>query len=203
MSYASPTGDADVSSGNEDPAKVAAREALGKAAVEYFLATQAFRWKSLTPMPHNNPGFDVKAIAHDGAEEYIEVKGQGAAWTEDGVALTPTELMAARTHGQRYWLCVVEHVQDDKRRSLHLLQNPYGLTQQFRFDSGWKSAAISLTAAPIYPDVGLFVEIPQIGRGRILSFKKANQFYKLHLMLGDGRQVHKVFNPATMRLSTD
>lgn len=202
MSYAAAPGAAD-RSGEDDPAKAAARDALGKAAVEYFLATQAPRWKSLVPMPHNNPGFDVKAIAHDGADEFIEVKGQGAGWTEDGVALTPTELMTAQKHGDRYWLCVVEHVQDEKRRALYLLQNPYGLTQQFRFDSGWKTAAISPAAVSLKPEVGLFVEIPGVGRGRILSFKKANQFYKLHVMLDGGGQAHKLFNPATMKLSAE
>ena len=118
----------------DDPAKAAAREAIGKVAVEYFIATQASRWKALVPMPHNNPGFDVKAVAHDGSDEFIEVKGQGAGWTEAGVALTPTELMTAQKHGDRYWLCVVEHAEDKERRALYLLQNPYGLTQQFRFE---------------------------------------------------------------------
>ncbi len=202
MSYAAGPNTADQHD-DADPAKAAAREALGKAAVQYFLATQAARWKSLVEMPHNNPGFDVRAIAQDDTEEYIEVKGQSAGWTEDGVALTPTELATAQKHGDRYWLCVVEHVQDDKRRALHLLQNPYGLTQQFRFDSGWKSAAISPSAVPMKPEVGLRVEIPGVGRGRIVSFKKANQFYKLHVMLEDGRQTNKIFNPATMTLSAE
>lgn len=84
---------------------------------------------------------------------------------------------------------------------MYLLQNPYGLTQQFRFDSGWKTAAINLAAVPLKPEVGLFIEMPGVGRGRILSFKKSNQFYKLHLILDGGRQINKLFNPATMKLS--
>jgi hypothetical protein len=202
MSYAAGPNNTDKQD-DADHAKAAARDAIGKAAVQYFLATQVARWKSLVEMPHNNPGFDVRAIAHDGFDEYIEVKGQSAGWTEDGVALTPTELATAQKHGDRYWLCVVEHVQDDKRRALYLVQNPYGLTQQFRFDSGWKSAAISQSAVPIKPEVGLIVDVPGVGRGRIVSFKKANQFYKLHLMLEDGRQTNKLFNPATMKLSAE
>ena len=187
----------------DDPAKAAAREAIGKVAVEYFIATQASRWKALVPMPHNNPGFDVKAVAHDGSDEFIEVKGQGAGWTEAGVALTPTELMTAQKHGDRYWLCVVEHAEDKERRALYLLQNPYGLTQQFRFNSGWKTAAISHAAVSVVPEAGLYVEIPGEGRGKILSFKKASRFYKLHLMLDGGRLANRVFNPATMKLSAD
>ena len=102
-------------------------------------------------MPHNNPGFDVQAVAHDGSEEFIEVKGQSGAWTEEGVALTPTELLAAQRAGEHYWLCVVEYVHDQNRRALHLVKNPFGLTNQFRFDSGWRSAAINETVTPLKP----------------------------------------------------
>ena len=94
-------------------------------------------------------------------------------------------------------------MQDEKRRALYLLQNPYGLTQQFRFDSGWKTAAISQAAFPLKPAVGLFVDIPGVGRGQILSFKKGNQFYKLHVMLDGGAQINKLFNPATMKLAAE
>lgn len=203
MSYAASPSVAHREGDSDDPEKAAARDATGKAAVDYFLATQASRWSALTPMPHNNPGFDIKAVAHDGAEEFIEVKGQSAAWTEDGVALTPKELETAQRWGERFWLCVVEYVQDEKRRGLYLLKNPYGLTQQFRFDSGWKSAALSEAAVPLKPEAGLFIEIPGEGKGQILSVRKKGRFYGLHVVLEGGRQVNKLFNPATMKLSTE
>ena len=207
MSYAAAPG-ASNNVGEDDPVRAAARIALGHAAVEYFRSAQghaneASRWKSLVPMPHNNPGFDVAATTHEGVEEFIEVKGQSAGWTEDGVALTPKELETAQKHGDRYWLCVVEHMQDEKRRASYLVQNPYGLTKEFRFDSGWKSAAVVQAAVPLVPAVGLFVEMPGVGRGKVLSFKKANQLYKLHVMLDGGGQVNRIFNPATMKLSAE
>lgn len=174
-----------------------------QAAVDYFLATQAARWKSLLPMPHNNPGFDIKAVSQEGQDEFIEVKGQSGAWTEDGVALTPTELAEAQRRGERYWLCVVEYATDAKRRTLYLLKNPYGLTQQFRFDSGWKSAAHSEAAVPMKPEAGLNIDLPELGKGRILSLRRKGQFYNLHVILESGRQVNKIFNPATMKLSTE
>ncbi len=204
MSYAASFEEAQREWNADNAEEAAARDAIGQAAVDYFVVTQSGRWKSLTPMPHNNPGFDVKAVAYDGTEEVIEVKGRSAAWTEDGVALTPTELMAARSWGERYWLCVVEFAQDEKRRALYLLKNPYGLTNQFRFDSGWKSATIiSEAAIPLKPDAGLFIEIPRDGRGRIFSSRKKGQFFKLHIIFDDGRQVHRTFNPATMKLSAE
>ena len=203
MSYAASPGEAQNEGNADDLEKAAARNATGRAAVDYFLVTQSARWKSLTPMHHNNPGFDVKAVAHDGTEEFIEVKGQSAAWTEDGVSLTPEELMTAQRWGERYWLCVVEYAHDEKRRTLYLLKNPYGLTQQFRYDSGWKSAAISEAAAPLKPEAGLFIDIPGVGKGRIISVRRRGQFYGLHVLLDGGRQVNKTFNPATMKLSTE
>ncbi len=203
LSYAVGPGEADQPNSNDDPAKAAAREATGRAAVAYFMTTQAERWKSLTEMPHNNPGFDVQAIANDGHEEFIEVKGQSGAWTEAGVALTPTELMAAQQKGDRYWLCIVEYAEEDSRRQLHLLRNPYGLTQQFRFDVGWKSVAESITTVTLEPEKDIYIDVPSVGRGRILSVRNKGKFFHLHVILDDGRQVFKLFNPAKMRLSKE
>lgn len=203
LSYAAGPGDADKPNPDDDPAKAAVREATGRAAVEYFMTMQAGRWKSLTEMPHNNPGFDIRAIADDNQEEFIEVKGQSGAWTEEGVALTPTELMTAQQKGDRYWLCVVEYAQDNKRRQLHLLRNPYGLTQQFRFDVGWKSAAVSVATVPLKPEKDMYINMPGVGRGRILSVRGKGQFFNLHVILEDGRQVNKPFNPAKMTLSKE
>jgi hypothetical protein len=203
LSYATAPGETDQSNPEDAPAKAAAREATGRAAVEYFMTTQAGRWKSLTEMPHNNPGFDVQAIADDEQEEFIEVKGQSGAWTEEGVALTPMELMTAQQKGDRYWLCVVEYAQDDKRRQLHLLRNPFGLTQQFRFDVGWKSVAESVATVRLTPEKDMYIDMPGVGFGRILSVRGKGRFFNLHVFLDDGRQVNKPFNPVKMTLSKE
>lgn len=203
LSYATGPGDLDRVNPDDDPARAAAREATGRAAVKHFLATQAARWKSVTEMPHNNPGFDVYAITDDDQDEYIEIKGQSGAWTEEGVALTPTELMTAQQKGHRYWLCVVEYAQDDNRRQLHLLRNPYGLTQQFRFDVGWKSIAESVETAPLKPEKDMYIDMHEVGRGQILSVRGKGQFFNLHVILENGRQVNKLFNPAKMILSKE
>ncbi|UVM07111.1 DUF3883 domain-containing protein [Pseudomonas laurylsulfatiphila] len=203
LSYAAAPSATDQSNPENDPAMAAAREATARAAVEYFLTTHVGRWKSLIEMPHTNPGFDVLAIAHDGEEEFIEVKGQSGAWTEEGVALTPKELMTAQQKGERYWLCVVEYAQDDKRRQLHLLRNPFGLTQQFRFDVGWKSVAESVATAPLTPEKDMYIDMQGVGVGRILSVRGKGRFFNLHVILDDGRQVNKPFNPSKMTLSKE
>lgn len=178
--------------------------AVEQAAVKYFLEEGAPQWKSVEVMPPGNPGYDIKAVAMDGREEFIEVKGQGGAWTEEGVALTPTELAKAHSARDRYWLCVVEYATDDNRRQLFLVQDPFGLTTQFRFDRGWKAIAKTIVARPQRPEVGMFITIANEGRGHITKVRGSGQFTKLHIEFGDGRQsFSKVFNPATMTLSYD
>ena len=96
-------------------------------------------------------------------------------------------------------LCLEAAVQ----QILHLVNNPFGRADQFRFDSGWKAAAIREAAAPpLVPTAGLRIEIPGLGTGTIASVKKGgSMFSKVHVYLADGRQVFRVFDPARMRLS--
>jgi hypothetical protein len=86
---------------------------------------------------------------------------------------------------------------------LHLLRDPFGLTQQFRFDVGWKSAMESADAAPLKPQKDLYIDMHNVGRGRIVSVRDKGRFFNLHVILEDGRQVNKLFNPATMTLLRD
>jgi len=165
------------------------------------MQTQSARWKSLTEMDHFNPGFDVLAVAHDGEEEFVEVKGQSAAWTESGVALSSRELQEAQKRRGRFWLCVVEYVHDDLRRRLYLFQDPFGLANQFLFDSGWKDAAIVCNDAPLQPHDGLFIEIPGDGRGKIISVKKRGKLFHLHVLLDSGKQKNLLFKPDKMTIS--
>lgn len=167
------------------------------------MATLAKRWASLTEMPHNNPGYDVRALTAAGDEEFIEVKGQGGAWTQEGVALTPTELLTAQKMGDRYWLCVVEYAEDEKRRQLSLVKNPFGLAQQFRYDVGWKAAAEKVSGAPSIPDKGLYIDITGVGVGRIIGVNGKGKFFKIHVILQGGKQTNCVFNPAKMTLSEE
>ncbi len=173
----------------------------GSIAVKFFMENQAARWKTLTEMPELNPGYDVLAVAHDGEEEFIEVKGQTDVWTERGVTLTPRELVEAQKRRGRYWLCVVEYVHDEKRRRLYLFQDPFGLTDQFKFDSGWKTAAIVVNDAPLLPEVGRYIEIPGEGCGKIISVTHRGKLSRLHVLLDTGKQKNLLFNPNKMTVS--
>ena len=188
-----------------DPESVKRKKAVEQAAVRHFMAIAGGGWKEVHVMSNpNNPGFDILAIAHDGAEEFIEVKGQSRAWTEIGVALTPTELLKAAEKRERYWLCVVEYATDENRRQLYLVNNPFGVANQFRFDKGWKGKATTVAAKPAHPKPGLYVTITDEGKARILDVKGNGQLVKLNLQFADGRKrFNKLFEPNTMALSID
>lgn len=191
--------------GNESDPEVAKRKrAVEKAAVDHFVATAAGQWKHVQVMENpNNPGFDIRAIAYDDAEEFIEIKGQTYDWTEVGVALTPTELLKASKERERYWLCVVEYATDENRRQLHLVNNPFGIANQFRFDKGWKRKATTVAAKPTRPAEGLFVTIAGQGKARIVGVKGKGKLIKLAVQLADGQKCFKLFEPNTMQLSVD
>lgn len=179
------------------------RDATAQAAVRHFLQTQRAKWATLEEMQPYNKGFDVRGVAHDGSEHFIEIKGQSTAWTAAGISMTPSELLCAADKREHYWLCVVEHAIHPGRQILHLVNDPFGKADQFRFDSGWKATATSeASALPLVPAPGLRIDIQGLGSGTIFSVKKAgSMFYKVHVYLADGRQVFKVFEPARMRLS--
>lgn len=190
---------------NDNAARARERDATAQAAVQYVLQSQREKWASLEEMPPNNKGFDIRAIAHDGSEHVMEVKGQSAAWTAAGISMTPSELLCAAERRDRYWLCIVEHAIHPEQQVLHLVNNPFGKADQFRFDSGWKAVADSeVGVPPLLPAAGLSIDIPGLGMGTIASVKKGgSMFYKIHVYLADGRQVFRVFDPARMRLSKE
>ena len=204
MSYATPSKSASDSAlfeSADNQAKVEHKRRVEEAAVSFFLRAAASNWKVTEVMPPFNPGFDIKAVSTDGHDEFIEVKGQAHAWTEAGIALTPRELLTASEKGQRYWLCVVEYALDESRRRLWLVQDPFGKTDQFRFDRGWQAVAAKSEGAPMRPAVGLLIDTPDKGAGRIVRVMGAGNFQKVTFIREKNKPATVVFNPSTMKLS--
>ncbi|WP_374499732.1 sacsin N-terminal ATP-binding-like domain-containing protein [Pseudoxanthomonas sp.] len=204
LSYAEPKGPKEVGGADaptESSEMTAHKRAVEQAAVTFFRETVACRWKRVEEMPPNNEGFDFKAVSMDGNEEIVEIKGQGGAWTEEGVALTPLELLAASAWKDRHWLCVVEFALDQSRRRLWLIQNPFGKANQFRFDLGWKDVAEESEGGLHRPEVGLFVDVPEKGRGTIRVVEGNAILTRITIEFPDKSRLTRTFNPATMKLS--
>jgi len=77
------------------------------------------------------------------------------------------------------------------------------LTNQFRFDVGWKSVAEIVDMPPLLPEKDMYIDMPGVGHGRIISVRRKGKFFNLHVILDDGRQVNKPFNPVKMSLSKE
>ncbi|WP_082559826.1 DUF3883 domain-containing protein [Lysobacter sp. Root559] len=185
----------------ENPAQVEHKKKVEEAAVAFFMKTAAGKWKDVEIMPPFNHGFDIKAVSMEGHDEFIEVKGQGSAWTEAGVALTPKELLTASEKRERYWLCIVEHALDESRRRLWLVNDPFGQANQFRFDRGWQVVATASEGAPMRPEVGLFISTPDKGRGKIVRVMGGGSLHKVTFVRDKNNPATVVFNPSTMKLS--
>ena len=208
LSYTEPlkAGDAPQADKDSDPEVRKRKMAVEKAAVDYFVEAASSQWRDVTVIENpNNPGFDIQAMARDGVAEFIEVKGQSGAWTETGVAISPTQILKAAEQRERFWLCVVEYATDVERRQLYLVNNPFGLTDQFRFDKGWKGVASVVSAKPTNPKKGLFVNIAGEGKALITEVKGGSRLAKIdYQLLSNGqRRFNKVFQPNTMTLSVD
>lgn len=203
LSYAEPKSSKDEQSVSPDSALSDRKKAIERAAIDYFIVNAANQWRKVEEMPPNNPGFDFLAEAFDGNQEYIEIKGQSGAWTEEGVALTPKELQTAIRHGEHYWLCVVEYAQDQDRRRLWLVQDPFGKADQFRFDRGWQDVADRNTNKSMSPAAGLYVTNPEFGKAKILEVIGTGVLTKLRLEFEDKSTETKIFSPATMTVSED
>jgi hypothetical protein len=101
-------------------------------------------------MPPNHPGYDIE-VYHGGVLiRYIEVKSLRDLWGNRGVGMTPTQFTLAQREGERYWLYVVERV-EDANAPITRIQNPAQRVTRFQFDAGWRAIAATAAATPAVP----------------------------------------------------
>ncbi len=98
-------------------------------------------------MDHENAGYDIESYDVSGAlERYIEVKSISASWDMSNVGLSVPQFQKARLEGARFWLYVVDNL-DEEKPTLHRVQDPASKVVEYRFDDGWREVAES-TPAP-------------------------------------------------------
>ena len=98
-----------------------------------------------------------------------------------------------------FWLYVVEYAMDPSQRRLYKIQDPFGKTNQFRFDSGWKSIG-SGVADVVEPEQGRRVSIEGSGTGTILSVTEAGILRRLSIRLDSGQELTRIYDPTKMRV---
>jgi hypothetical protein len=169
-SYVLPKGDKRNSSDQGEGSKERIDE-IDKAAMAAVVDWEGQRGFDPRVQPHYNPGFDIISEPRGGGEtRYIEVKGLAEAWTERGVKLSRTQMQFARDKGDDFWLYVVEHALDPKKRNVHAIQNPFEKSDEFWFDQGWIDIAEEKSGDQrMLLEVGRHIEVKNWGKGEILK----------------------------------
>lgn len=96
--------------------------AVEERAMRAVLAIEAGLGRRAEPMPHTNPGYDIRSIDDGGHLLLIEVKGRisGA----DTVSVTRNEILTALNTAERYILALVEVGPDGSER-VRYLRDPF------------------------------------------------------------------------------
>jgi len=127
----------------QSPEETERRKVTGEAGIDRVKADEEDAGHTVRLMPHENEGYDIEIVEHDGSVgRFIEVKSISAMWKFDDVRLTAPEFRKAQLEGDRYWLYVVERPQSDQFR-IYKIQNPANRTDSFFFDAGWIQVAES------------------------------------------------------------
>lgn len=122
----------------------AARMALEESAINFILKIEP----GLQRTPTHNPGFDLFEPRSDGQPiRWVEVKAMTGSLTDRPVGLSHTQFKCAQTHGDAYWLYVVEHA-GDEHPCLVRISDPAGKARTFTFDHGWLEVAGVVTGPP-------------------------------------------------------
>lgn len=176
---------------------------LGQRAVEKVCKYERDHRREPKEMPHNHPGYDVESCdPATGNVRLIEVKAINGPWSPRGVAISRTQFSAAQTHGENFWLYVVEHADDKEKAKIHPVRNPAGLISQFWFDHGWRALRTDEDAHPSAKFIpGRRMEMDGVGAGVIESIELRGEMRLITLRLEDGSVARpRPFNATTMRL---
>jgi hypothetical protein len=124
-----------------DPGQTQRNLRRDRTAVELVMKLERNEGREPTEMSHTNRGYDVESDEPDGSTRFIEIKATGGAWETRGVALTRAQFEAAHQKRDRYWIYVVEHVDQLGVVAIHKIRNPATRANSFAFDGGWKALA--------------------------------------------------------------
>jgi hypothetical protein len=175
------------------------KKRIGQLAVNWIVTQESEAGRKWIPQEFENEGFDLLLENEDGTKEYAEVKGTRGQWTERGIAVSPAQVRFSATHAG-VWLFVVEYVEDQDRRTLYKIKDPFRLATQFRFDSGWKNVSEQPKSPPLRPQVGQSIEIPGRGIGEITDVRGLGLFRKLTVQFGENEKIGIRFDPGKMVL---
>lgn len=75
-------------------------------------------------------------------ERFIIVNGFNGEWSNfDAALLSAEQMKMAKVNGDKFWLYVVEFVEEDENMRIHRISNPYERITSYAFDHGWRAVA--------------------------------------------------------------
>ena len=163
---------------------VASRKELLLSKDNYFMRTGA-----------NNAGFDIFEM--DSNEEivrYIEVKTLSGKWGRAGVDITSTQYDYAKTHGDMWWLFVVEDI-NGENPYIHQFKNPVLEITRYQFDHSWEQFALNYAEErqEAYersePEVGDLYDVNG-ERYEVVEVNPRGAFYLLKVKIGDKEKIY-------------
>ncbi len=187
----------------------ARQEAADRQAIAEAIAYEARAGRTAREMPADHPGYDLISGNASGADErVIEVKGLVDAWGIRGVSLNPAQVEAAREHGDRFWLYVVELALDADRARVYAIPNPVNSLSEFRLDGGWKARAEAEPETLLKPEVGLFLHLAGdllgvIEEVEVADMDSGSSMSRLRVRPEGGESTWKVFRPSRHTLSRE
>jgi hypothetical protein len=182
---------------------------LGDAAVELVCDFERRHGRDPTRLPQTHPGYDVESAdprvesvdRETGRSRLIEVKGIRGPWTRQGVSLSARQFRAAREHGDRFWLYVVEYADDPAHAIVHPIRDPFSRITEFWFDRGWRQLADPAEApsAEFQVEVGTRLTVEGHGPGTVSAVVDRGALRGLVIQLDSGGELKRPFNPRTMK----
>jgi len=92
--------------------------------------------------PTHNRGFDLFEPDSQGRpQRWVEVKAMTGSLLDRPVCLSQAQFDCAWTHGEAFWLYIVERAGDDQQVQVLRIQDPAGKGKYFAFDQGWRKIA--------------------------------------------------------------
>ena len=79
---------------------------------------------------------------------WVEVKAMSGDLTNRPVCLSRAQFDCAWTHGESFWLYIVEQAGDVELARILRIQDPAGKGKYFAFDKGWRKIADMNGRAP-------------------------------------------------------
>jgi hypothetical protein len=145
----------------------------------------------------------IESYLSDGRlDRFIEVKGLSGSWTDLGVAVSREQYRKAYKEGKEFWLYVVEFALEPSRASVHAIQDPAELVDEYWFDGGWRALSTerSEPATGMDPSNGSLILLDGERRATVTNIQRFGVLMRLEIEFDDKTKDQVVYNPTRIQV---